>query len=85
MKVGFTARVNGRSDLTAANVRFGSKADIEVTSRDVRFTPKSGHRNSVVECVRFVPKADILTRGSGAPNFVRRAGAKAPRKFGARF
>jgi hypothetical protein len=27
----------------AANVRFGSKADIEAASPDVRFTPKSGH------------------------------------------
>ena len=25
------------------NVRFGSKADIEALSPDVRFTPKSGH------------------------------------------
>ena len=27
----------------AANVRFGSKADISPCPRDVRFTPKSGH------------------------------------------
>ena len=33
-----------------ANVRFGSKADIEAPPSDVRFTPKSGHGNSVVEC-----------------------------------
>jgi len=26
------------------NVRFGSKADIAVRLRNVRFTPKSGHR-----------------------------------------
>jgi hypothetical protein len=26
-----------------SNVRFGSKADIEVRLSDVRFTPKSGH------------------------------------------
>jgi hypothetical protein len=26
------------------NVRFGSKADIEACLRNVRFTPKSGHR-----------------------------------------
>ena len=32
------------------NVRFESLADIGVRPRDVRFTPKSGHRNSVVEC-----------------------------------
>ena len=32
------------------DVRFGSKADIGARLRDVRFTPKSGHWNSVVEC-----------------------------------
>jgi len=30
-----------------ADVRFGSKADIEVLATDVRFTPKSGHWNLV--------------------------------------
>jgi hypothetical protein len=29
--------------LAAANVRFGSKADIGARPIDVRFTPKSGH------------------------------------------
>ena len=28
----------------AADVRFGSKADIEAPPPDVRFTPNSGHR-----------------------------------------
>jgi hypothetical protein len=28
---------------TSAHVRFGSKADMEALSPDVRFTPKSGH------------------------------------------
>jgi hypothetical protein len=28
---------------SVAHVRFGSKADIGACSRDVRFTPKSGH------------------------------------------
>ena len=40
------------------DVRFGSKADIEVRLPDVRFTPKA----DIVERewnVRFVPKADI--------------------------
>jgi len=32
------------------DVRFGSKADIGEGPTDVRFTPESGHRNSVVEC-----------------------------------
>src|SRR6516162_7695297 len=34
----------------AADVRFGSKADIGEGAIDVRFTPKSGHRNSVAKC-----------------------------------
>ena len=32
------------------HVRFGSKADIEAYSCDVRFTPKSRHWNSVARC-----------------------------------
>jgi len=40
------------------NVRFGSKADIEARPINVRFTPESGHRNSVVECP-LCAKADI--------------------------
>jgi hypothetical protein len=35
---------------TPANVRFGSKADIEVPPIDVRFTPKSGHWLSMSAC-----------------------------------
>jgi hypothetical protein len=34
----------------AANVRFGSKADIGLGARDVRFTPKSGHQITVRRC-----------------------------------
>src|SRR6516165_8209334 len=33
-------------EIWAANVRFGSKADIHSLSADVRFTPKSGHYRS---------------------------------------
>ena len=32
------------------NVCFGSKADIGARPVNVRFTPKSGHRNSAAEC-----------------------------------
>ena len=32
------------------NVRFGSLADIEAPPSDVRFTPRSGHWNSVSKC-----------------------------------
>ena len=38
------------------NVRFGSLADIEASPRHVRFTPNSGHWNSVVECPLY-PKS----------------------------
>src|SRR5215831_9618228 len=34
----------------AGHVRFGSKADIEAPSPDVRFTPKSGHRSARRQC-----------------------------------
>jgi hypothetical protein len=33
-----------------ADVRFGSKADIGAPPINVRFTPKSGHWNSVLKC-----------------------------------
>jgi hypothetical protein len=32
------------------NVRFGSQADMELPSPDVRFTPESGHRMAVLAC-----------------------------------
>src|SRR5262249_40703821 len=35
---------------TDDDVRFGSKADIPLIPSNVRFTPRSGHRNSVEEC-----------------------------------
>jgi hypothetical protein len=34
----------------ALNVRFGSLADISECPSDVRFTPESGHWNSVAKC-----------------------------------
>jgi hypothetical protein len=36
--------------LSGSNVRYGSKADIGAFPINVRFTSKSGHRNSVTEC-----------------------------------
>jgi len=33
------------SEMAMRDVRFGSKADIVVSSRNVRFTPESGHWN----------------------------------------
>ena len=42
----FAAKLAG-----SGNVRFGSITDIERCKVDVRFTPESGHRNAVVECL----------------------------------
>ena len=42
----FVERVQGlvcRAEILAADVHFGSKADIEARPPDVRFTPKSRH------------------------------------------
>src|SRR5262245_7633801 len=36
---------------TNSYVRFGSKADIAALPTNVRFTPKSGHRNSALQCL----------------------------------
>jgi hypothetical protein len=38
---------DARPQPSARNVRFGSKADVGAGSANVRFTPKSGHSNSV--------------------------------------
>src|SRR5262249_35086534 len=50
---GMVAGQTGRLEVAKtalSNVRFGSKADMAAHSSDVRFTSKSGHWNSVVEC-----------------------------------
>ena len=39
-----------RQQSCPVHVRFGSKADIARDQLNVRFTPKSGHRNSLTEC-----------------------------------
>jgi hypothetical protein len=39
-----------QQQFTKAHVRFGSKADIALAKSDVRFTPKSGHRETLLEC-----------------------------------
>jgi hypothetical protein len=46
----------------AADVRFGSKADIEAPSHDVLFTPKADIGCALCE-VCFVPKADVVAPG----------------------
>jgi hypothetical protein len=47
--MGFEGQFAGQQS-EAAHVRFGSKADIGACPRDVRFTPKSRHWNSVSKC-----------------------------------
>jgi hypothetical protein len=44
--MGFEDQFAGQQSL-AADVCFGSKADIRACSGDVRFTPKSGHRGEM--------------------------------------
>ena len=46
-------------DRARRDVRFGSLADIGVGPRHVRFTPESGHRNSVVECPLCAKSRDM--------------------------
>ena len=48
-KWGSGISLHGSNPLTA-HVRFGSKADMEASPRDVRFTSKSGHWLSVSRC-----------------------------------
>ena len=66
--------------MKCVNVRFGSKADIGAGPRDVRFTPKSRHWNSVVD-VRFVPKADIVRCGEKRCYSITGAGEKRRRQW----
>jgi hypothetical protein len=47
---------------SAANVRFGSEADIEAHQTHVRFTPKSGHRNSIEKCPLSANPSRSFTR-----------------------
>jgi len=49
MRLGLSARCAAQQ-YQAANVRFGSEADILGGLPNVRFTLKSGHWNSVVRC-----------------------------------
>jgi hypothetical protein len=42
-----------------SGVRFGSKADIDDQSGDVRFTPKSGHSVQEQEQPRLRPQASV--------------------------
>src|SRR5215831_19357230 len=52
-----------RPAVDAANVRFGSKADIGACLRNVRFTPKSGHQSHASPCVLWAisgPRVSML-------------------------
>jgi hypothetical protein len=55
--------LQSRSGLIA-DVRFGSKADIEATAPDFRFTPKSRHCRTTLGCLRvLVPVGPLLIVG----------------------
>src|SRR6516165_3808843 len=43
-------RLCAAQQIQQADVRFGSKAEVKTFYFDVRFTPKSGHGNSVPRC-----------------------------------
>src|SRR6516165_7430118 len=45
-----------------------SKADVAVLSCDVRFTPNSGHRNSVVECPLCAKSGHCAVRQRHCPD-----------------
>jgi len=45
----------------AAHVRFGSGTDVAASLINVRFTPKSGHRNSVAQCL-LCAKSGLMHR-----------------------
>jgi len=56
----------------AANVRFGSKADIGEGATDVRFTPKSGHSVEQLAGLRIeISVADAAVDGAMAEADIR--------------
>src|SRR6516164_10060563 len=59
MRLGLSARCAAQQ-YQAADVRFGSKADIARDRLNVRFTPKSGHWNAVP---RPLPHIKPMPRG----------------------
>jgi len=85
--------LTGASQQTsAANVRFGSKADMEASPQHVRFTPESGHRTgaryircsnsgslAIFAAIRTPDKAAVLL------NAAIECGSKRSRAFAARF
>jgi hypothetical protein len=60
-------RLGGQLTLPAPDVRFGSIADIATGSRDVRFTPNSGH--STTYFAVDVRRAEVILRPSGFSGF----------------
>ena len=58
--MGFRDQV-AQQQFRAADVRFGSKADIAECETNVRFTPNSGHWNSTVKCL-LCAKSGLMPR-----------------------
>src|SRR5262249_22181463 len=61
--------------IRGADVRFGSRADISVCPRDVRFTPKSGSRHHQI--VELTVQADAPQLHCGGFSFFYRPGRQA--------
>jgi hypothetical protein len=57
-----------------ADVRFGSKADIGLPAIDIRYTPKSGHRETLLGCLlcankRYLaPRSELIAQSCVALN-----------------
>jgi len=64
----------------APHVRFGSKADIDVCRLHVRFTPKSGHRNSLQRCPLCANSGHDCFSPNSIPRFARTPSGQPPRK-----
>src|SRR5262249_33235937 len=79
--IGALGRIPGRH----AHVRFGSKADISVCPRHVRFTPESGHRNRRAYYLRRINSGSLAIFAAirRAASFVSSlvAGSRLPRAY----
>jgi hypothetical protein len=63
LRTNFSTKLNNEC---GADVRFGSKADIEACRADVRFTPESGHQLSALGCP-LSAKLRLMHRNENAP------------------
>jgi len=71
-EMGFRGRF-AQQQSWAAHVRFGSEADIEAPSPDVRFTPKSGHALSKGARAGAALEIFLRFKTLACPTFVKRS------------